>query len=144
MFYLHSFLHFKKKFIPSYSHSFKLWPLKSNYQANVFFKVIQHGYEIFQTVLSLNCKIIWLITFNLVTNLLLITNKSLNLDSVIYAEMNTVSITNIILLQNERGSYKFRLYLKLLPLTVERFCNLSYKPIYGILWLSSYWLMRID
>ena len=124
MFYLHSFLHFKKKFIPSYSHSFKLWPLTSNYQANVFFKVIQHGYEIFQTVLSLNCKIIWLITFNLVTNLLLITNKSLNLDSVIYAEMNTVSITNIILLQNERGSYKFRLYLKIVTINCRKILQL--------------------
>ena len=29
-----------------------------NYQASVFWKVIQYGYEIFQTVLSLNYKIL--------------------------------------------------------------------------------------
>ena len=34
----------------------KLWPFKQNYLATVF-KIIQYGFEIFQTVLSLNCKI---------------------------------------------------------------------------------------
>ena len=48
---------FNKSFIPIYSHSLELWPLESNYLANVFFKV-EYGYEIFKTILSLNCKII--------------------------------------------------------------------------------------
>ena len=37
----------------------KLQPFKQNHLATVFFKVMQYGYEIFQTALSLNCKIIW-------------------------------------------------------------------------------------
>ena len=36
---------------------YKLRPFKKNYQASVF-KVMQYGFEIFQTVLSLDCKII--------------------------------------------------------------------------------------
>ena len=51
MLYLHS-----KSFIPVVLR-YKLWPFKQNYLATVFFKVTPYGYEIFQTVLSLNCKI---------------------------------------------------------------------------------------
>ena len=36
---------------------YKPWPFKQNYLATVF-KVMQFGFEIFQSVLSLNCKII--------------------------------------------------------------------------------------
>ena len=62
------------------------------------FKVIQYGFEIFQTVLSLNCKTIKLKTLNLVINLSLISNKAPNLFSAIFSEINAVSNTNLILL----------------------------------------------
>ena len=70
---------------------------KQNYLATVF-KVIQYGFEIFQTVLSLSCKLIQLKTLNLVINLSLITNKATNLFSAICSEINAVSNTNLILL----------------------------------------------
>ena len=50
--------------------------------------------------------------FDLKLNLLLISNKAPNLFSVICSEINAASITNITLLQNERGSYRFKFYLK--------------------------------
>ena len=46
-------------------------------------------YEIFETVLSLNCKTIWLKTFDLVINLWLISYKVPNLYSAIRPEMNS-------------------------------------------------------
>ena len=49
--YLFSFLN-----LPSWC---ILRPFKQNYLETVFFKFIQYGYEIFQTVLNLNSKIIW-------------------------------------------------------------------------------------
>ena len=51
-------------------------------------------------------------TLNLVKNLSLISNKAPNLFSAIYSDINTVSNTNLIILQNIRGSYKFRFSLK--------------------------------
>ena len=54
------------------------------------FEVIEHGYEIFQTILSLK-------TFSLVIHLSLISSKYPNLFSAICSEI-TVSDTNLILL----------------------------------------------
>ena len=68
----------------------------------------------------------------------LISNKTPDLCYAICSEINTVSNTNIILLQNVRGSYKFRFSLK-------TYCNLSYKLMYGLLCLLSYWgSMRVN
>ena len=82
-------------------HPYLLWykrsPFKHNYLATVF-KVKQYGFEIFRTVLSLNCKIIQLKTLNLVINLSLISNRAPNMFSAIFSEINTVSNTNVILL----------------------------------------------
>ena len=55
MLYLHIFSHFWK-FHPKLLW-YKLWPFKQNYLAAVF-EDIQYGFEIFQIVLSLNCKTI--------------------------------------------------------------------------------------
>ena len=57
----------------------------------------QYRFEIFQTLLNLNCKIIQLKTLNLVINLSIISNKASNLFSAIFSEINTVSNTNLIL-----------------------------------------------
>ena len=84
-------------------------------------------------MLSQCCKIILLKTFNLVLNLLFISDKASNRCSVIYSEMNIHSVTNILLLQNKRDSYKFMFSLKTLNFTVtvtgKRFYNLLYKPM---------------
>ena len=48
-------------------------------------------------------------TLNLVTNLSLISNKAPYLLSAICSEINAVSNTNLILLQNIRGRYRFSL-----------------------------------
>ena len=45
-----------KSFIPNFLW-YRLWPFKWNYLA-IYFKIIQFSFEIFQTVLSLKCKII--------------------------------------------------------------------------------------
>ena len=71
---------------------------QANPLSHCVFKVTQYGYEIFLTVLSLNCKIMWLKTFNLVINLPLISNKNPNLFSAVGSEINTVSNTSLILL----------------------------------------------
>ena len=71
---------------------------QANPISHCVFKVTQYGYEIFLTVLSLNCKIMWLKTFNLVINLPLISNKNPNLFSAVGSEINTVSNTSLILL----------------------------------------------
>ena len=63
----------------------KLWPFKQK-----VYKVIQYCYEIFQTILNLNRKIIQLKRFNLVINLTLISNKVSNLFSAICSEINAV------------------------------------------------------
>ena len=62
------------------------------------FKVIQYGFEIFQTILSLHCKIIELKILNLVINLSPISSKAPNLFSVNCSEINAVSNTNLILM----------------------------------------------
>ena len=48
-----------------------------------------------------------------VLNLSLTCSRASNLYYAISSEMNTVSITNIIRLQNKKGSYNFMLYLKI-------------------------------
>ena len=75
------------------------------------FKVMQYGYEIFQTVLSLSYKIIQLKTFNLVTNFSLISNKTPRLFSAICSEINTASSKHNSTVKC-KGSYKFRFSLK--------------------------------
>ena len=69
----------------------KLWPFKQNYLVTVF-TVIQCGFENFQTVLSLNWKIILLKTSNLLKKLSLISNKAPNLLSGICSEMKLFQI----------------------------------------------------
>ena len=64
---------------------------QANYLATVF-KVVQYGFEIFQTVLSLNCKIIELKILNLVINSILISDKALCF------KISIVSNTNLMLL----------------------------------------------
>ena len=82
-------------------HPYLLWykrsPFKHNYLATVF-KVKQYGFEIFRTVLSQNCKIIWLKMLSFVINLSLISNKAPNLFSAICSEINSISNTNLKLL----------------------------------------------
>ena len=58
------------QFLSASSPSFVLQPMifQANLPSQYVFKVIQYGYEIFDTVLSLNCKIIKLKTFNMVIN----------------------------------------------------------------------------
>ena len=74
------------------------YDLSSNTTQPLVFKVIEYGFEIFQTVLSLNCKIIQLKTLDLVIHLSLNSNKAPNLFSAICSEINAVSNTNLILL----------------------------------------------
>ena len=96
----------------------------------------QYGFEIFQTVLSPNCKIIQPKAINLVINLSLISNKVPNLLSAVFSEINTVSNTNLIL-----RYYKFRYSLKTVAINQKKilqFYNLSYKLVYGLLCLISY------
>ena len=70
---------------------------QANYLSTVF-KVVQYGFEIFQTVLSLNCKIIELKTLNLVINFILISDKASKLFAAICSKISIVSNTNLILL----------------------------------------------
>ena len=65
---------------------------------NVFSKVRHYGSEIIRFFNLGMLKV-----FNLMLYLLLISNKAPNQYSLICSEMNTVSITNIKLLQNEKG-----------------------------------------
>ena len=81
---------------------------------------MQHGFEISQIVLSLNCKTIELKTLNLVINLSLISNKAPNLFTAICSEINTVSKTNLILRLNIRGSYKLRFSLKIVTINWKK------------------------
>ena len=82
---------------------FTSFPISKSFIPNVYgtnydLKFIQYGFEIFQTVLSLSCKIMQRKTSNLVINLSLISNKAPNLFSAIVSGINTVSDTNLILL----------------------------------------------
>ena len=56
----------------------------------------------------------------MVINLSLIYNKALNLYSATCSEMNTISITNVILLQNKRVNYKFRFSLITVAISWEK------------------------
>ena len=64
---------------------------KQNYQATVFFTVIQNDYETFQNVKPALLNHV-VKTSNLELNLLLISNKALNLQSVVCSEMNNASV----------------------------------------------------
>ena len=78
-------------------------------------------------------------TFNLVINLSLFYNKAPNLSSAFCSEIYAVSNINLMLPHNTRRSYNFLVFLyKLLPLIGKRLCNLSYEPIYGLLYPLSY------
>ena len=68
-----------------------------NYLSPVF-KAIQYDFEIFEIVLSLNCKIILLKAINLVINLSLISDKAPKQFSAICSGINTVSNANLMLL----------------------------------------------
>ena len=122
MLYLHIFSHFQK-LIPNFcGKNFDLSskttqpPLYSiviQYSITILYKykVMQYSFEIFQTVVSLNCNIIQLKTLNQVIKLTLVSNKNLNLFFATYSEINAGIIN------------------------WKKICNLSYQPIYGLLCL---------
>ena len=57
-------------------------------------------------------------------NLSLISSKAPDLFSAIYSEINTVSNTNLILLYNIRGSYKFSFSLKTVNINWKKILQL--------------------
>ena len=79
----------------------------------------------FRKLLSLNCKVIQLKLFNFKLNLPLIFDNTPNLYCSICSGMNTASVTNIMLLENEKGSYKIIFFLNTVTIMLEKILQLT-------------------
>ena len=84
-----------------------------------------HKQSMQKVLFKLNPQTNWILkTLNLVINLSLISNKAPNLFSAICSEINAVSNTNLILLQNIRSSYVFGFSLETVTINWKKILQL--------------------